>query len=91
MLKLKNCGIISYILTSLGFLCSKKMLKDFKNSKNKKKLFISFANLMNFNEIFRKNLTYDNVKSLKKIAVLSSLWKTQFLKNQWPPSQLFKS
>ena len=37
--------------------------------------------LKNFNEIFRKNLTYDNIKSHTKNSVSLSLWKIHFWEN----------
>ena len=37
--------------------------------------------MRNFNEIFRKNVSYDNIKSQKKNRVSPSLQKIHFLKN----------
>ena len=33
-----------------------------------KKIFVSSERLENFNGIFRKNVTYDNVKNCKKVG-----------------------
>ena len=44
-------------------------------------IFISLNNLRNFNEIFRKEKTYDNINSHKNPTVSPSLWKTNFWKN----------
>ena len=44
-------------------------------------IFISLNNLRNFNEIFRKEKTYDNINSHKKPTVSPCLWKTNFWKN----------
>ena len=46
----------------------------------KKKLFTFLNNTSNFNEIFRKDVTYDNVKSHKKTSASPSLWKMHFSK-----------
>ena len=43
------------------------------------KLFIHFEQLENFNEIFRKDVTYDNIKSHKN-QDFTSLQKIYFLK-----------
>ena len=43
------------------------------------KLFIHFEQLENFNEIFRKDVTYDNIKSHKN-QDFTSLQKIHFLK-----------
>ena len=44
-------------------------------------IFISLNNLRNFNEIFRREMTYDNINSHKKPTVSPSLWKIHFWKN----------
>ena len=48
--------------------------------------------LRNFNETFRKDVTYENIKSQKKTG-LQPLWKLHFWKNDsggsnWPPAFL---
>ena len=56
-------------------------------------IFISLNNLRNFNEIFRKKMTYDNINSHKKTTVSPSLWEIHFWKNHrgWGGGQIYPS
>ena len=47
----------------------------------KNKIFIFSEGLENFNEMFRKNVTYDDIKSCKKSSTSASLFKRYFWKN----------
>ena len=42
--------------------------------------------LRNFSDIFRKNVSYDNIKSQIKIIASSSLQKIHLWKNHWGES-----
>ena len=66
----KKVEVICYILTSLIFFATRKCQKIRKTDKNswywRRKSSYLLNKLRNFNDIFRKDVTYDNVKSYKK-------------------------
>ena len=97
--KWKNTDIIRYKLTSLVSLQqvnvkkSKKLMKANENSqywRTKSSYFLS--DLRNLNEIFRKDVPYDNTKSHKKPGFILSLEDTFLKKPQrrsdWPSAFL---
>ena len=72
MLKVKeNADAICYMLTSLVSLQEgndKKNRKIDKNIEEENSLYL-LNELSNFNEIFREDVTYDNIKSPKKTGI----------------------
>ena len=73
--------VISFFVTRKNWKITPQNWRKYLLSKKKNLL----TDLRNFNEIFRKDVTYDNIKSLQKtrFRTLSlSLWKVYFWRNQ---------
>ena len=96
----KNTNIICYKLTSLGSLVSlwqgiikksEKLMKTDENSQHWQRNSSFLLNdLRNFNEIFRKDMPYDNIKSRKKPESHPLFRRYIFRKttgwSNWPPA-----
>ena len=68
-MKLKKCWHYLLFAVVINFFVTRKCQKIQKVDENRRKSFYLPNDLRDFNEIFRKDVTYDNVKSYKKVAL----------------------